>query len=400
MPDFTSLSFQRPKYSVPINILWFLSLVVALITASLGILVKQWFHELLSYKTHDPKERLKLRFFREAGLERWKVFAIASALPLLLQLALLLFFIGLALFLQQQHPAVAWAASSLMISWLMFFLFTIAMPLFSSQCPYKIPMLNASSHWARAIYHRISLAIISVLRQLFEWLWFRTTDGSYSKKLAGVLHDRMNAVMLLLRAFEEDKVSQNTSLDAPVAIHAAVHVLRGEHLNDSIADCFTINGMQNTRDRSEPGAESTSRELISKVHYSSFFGVRDGSGQVEKFAFEAIQDDRFRSCLLGQVVDPYLLAMLYPGLTRLRSKAYDPQKNFPISSQSLPAFVQLIQANPTSASFSLLAMSSIRHRTLTDHPSHFDSLFLEISESEKYSYRIGKLTVIHYSHSS
>lgn len=68
---------------VLINTLWALSLVIALITASLGILVKQWLHELLSFETHDPKERLKLRFFREVGLERWKVFALASSLPLL-----------------------------------------------------------------------------------------------------------------------------------------------------------------------------------------------------------------------------------------------------------------------------------------------------------------------------
>lgn len=39
-------------------------------------------------------ERLKLRFFREAKVERWKVFAIALALPLLLQLALPAFSTG------------------------------------------------------------------------------------------------------------------------------------------------------------------------------------------------------------------------------------------------------------------------------------------------------------------
>ena len=124
MLDFSSPYFQRPRYAVLVNILWFLSLVVALITASLDILVKHWFHGLLSYEKHDPTGRLKLRFFREAGLERWNVFAIASSFPLLLQLALLLF-IGPRMFLHQQDPVVAYITTSAMISWLMVFIFSV-----------------------------------------------------------------------------------------------------------------------------------------------------------------------------------------------------------------------------------------------------------------------------------
>ena len=142
IPDFTTPSFQKPRVMVVINTLWILSLLIALITASLGILVKQWFHELLSYETHDPMERLKLRFFREAGVERWKVFGIASALPFLLQLAFLLFFIGLALFFHQLDPVVAWFTTVTGILWLGSLLFATFAPTFSSQCPYKTPFLK------------------------------------------------------------------------------------------------------------------------------------------------------------------------------------------------------------------------------------------------------------------
>ena len=93
-PQFSSQSFVAPRSSVVINTLWSLSLILALITASLGILVKQWFHEFMAQGTQDPTYRIRIRFFRSKGLERWQVFEIAAALPLLLQIALLLFFVA------------------------------------------------------------------------------------------------------------------------------------------------------------------------------------------------------------------------------------------------------------------------------------------------------------------
>ncbi|KAK7677479.1 hypothetical protein QCA50_019592 [Cerrena zonata] len=106
IPAFTTPSFVPARFSVLINTLWLLSLVFALITASLGILVKQWLHELMARDTQDPRQQVKIRFFREVGVQRWQVFEIAAALPLLLQLALLLFFIGLSTFLHDLNPIV------------------------------------------------------------------------------------------------------------------------------------------------------------------------------------------------------------------------------------------------------------------------------------------------------
>ena len=125
--------FRRPRFTVPINTLWSLSLIIALITASFGILVKQWFHEYLARDKHDPKEQLKVHFYRDAGMKRWRVFEIAAFLPLLLQLALLLFFTGLGLFLHDLDPVVGCITTGLMLTWLALFLSMTAMPAFSAQ---------------------------------------------------------------------------------------------------------------------------------------------------------------------------------------------------------------------------------------------------------------------------
>ena len=84
---------------------------------------------------------------------------------------------------------------------------------------------------------------------------------------------------------------------------------------------------------------------------------------------------------------------LYLWFAPLHPKAYDPSRNWPISSQSLPTFMRLVQESPTSAAFSFLTMYSIRHRTLTDHPNAFDFLFEGLSDSERLSNGIGKLTI-------
>ena len=205
--------------------------------------------------------------------------------------------------------------------------------------------------------------------------------------MAELLSEWLHKVWQSLDDFEEERISRNILLDAPVALFAAVDVLRGERLNDSLIECFTADGIRKAEDKSEPKLQDSS----SKISYKSFFNIHQSSVRV--FALQAFHDDRFRSCLLIPVADPYLLAMLYPGLTYLTSKAYDPGKKLIIPSQSLSAFIQLIQANSTSAAFSALIMYSIRHRTLRDYPDSFDHLFQRLDDSEKHSHGIGKLTI-------
>ena len=96
----------------------------------------------MAQDTQDPKFRIRIRFFRSEGLEKWQVFQIAAGLPLLLQVALLLFFIGLSEFLVLLHPIVGWVSAGIIMSWAGIFLFTVLAPMWSSQCPYKTPVLK------------------------------------------------------------------------------------------------------------------------------------------------------------------------------------------------------------------------------------------------------------------
>ena len=76
-------------------------------------MVKQWLSEYNTGLTGASREIARLRQHRLNNLAKWHVAEIVAFLPILLQLALLLFFAGLLVLLWNLHPAVATVASVL-----------------------------------------------------------------------------------------------------------------------------------------------------------------------------------------------------------------------------------------------------------------------------------------------
>ena len=84
--------FTPPPFAIRVNVLWFLSLSVALMTAILGLLCMQWLHEYQREITSLPhRETFSMSQMRREGLEKWKVPIILSWVSFFLQLALVLF---------------------------------------------------------------------------------------------------------------------------------------------------------------------------------------------------------------------------------------------------------------------------------------------------------------------
>ncbi|PBK93068.1 hypothetical protein ARMGADRAFT_881862, partial [Armillaria gallica] len=96
-------AFVPAATDVWVNGLWFASLFLSLTTALVAVLLKQWLHHCvaLPFRTVTPREQCLARQYRYLGLQKWRVEFIAGLLPILMHLALALFFIGLSLFL---HP--------------------------------------------------------------------------------------------------------------------------------------------------------------------------------------------------------------------------------------------------------------------------------------------------------
>ncbi|KAI0692552.1 hypothetical protein BC835DRAFT_1277499, partial [Cytidiella melzeri] len=139
VPSASLSQFEPTSTAVRLNVLWFASLVLSLSTASLGILVKSWLREYVAFATSSAQGNLRVRAFRRSGLETWQVFGIASILPLLLQLSLLFFFVGLCYFTANVHPSVRNTTLPLVCAWGFIIFSAILAPIFSARCPYKTP---------------------------------------------------------------------------------------------------------------------------------------------------------------------------------------------------------------------------------------------------------------------
>ncbi|KAF5352302.1 hypothetical protein D9758_011922 [Tetrapyrgos nigripes] len=124
-----------------VNALFFASLSLALATALLSVLVKQWLQAYASLPNGNAMERTKIRQFRYEGFLNWRVTEIIGALPLVLHTSLALFMVGLSLYVSELNRSLCWAVVVVTaISFLMYF-GSIVIPAVTIQCPYRIPIL-------------------------------------------------------------------------------------------------------------------------------------------------------------------------------------------------------------------------------------------------------------------
>ena len=163
----TPFNTSVPDWALWVNGLWFASLVVSLATASLGMLVQSWLREYLAGEWISPQEKLRARQYRHPAMEHWRVFEIAAALPLLLQVALGLFFLGLCFFTEAVDPRMGDTTIPIVGAWAFFFLMTTLAPLLSPRCPFKVLLLKDVMRLGRKYLMPFLFAHIRRLRSLF-----------------------------------------------------------------------------------------------------------------------------------------------------------------------------------------------------------------------------------------
>ncbi|KAL1741529.1 hypothetical protein HDZ31DRAFT_66839 [Schizophyllum fasciatum] len=122
------------------NGLWFSSLALSMSAALMAVLVKQWLLAFSSHVSGTPKHQALARQFRLIGVERWNVPLIVGLLPMLLHVSLLLFFVGLSLYIFTFDAAIAWVIITLSILVYSLYLAANVLPMIYSQCPYKSPL--------------------------------------------------------------------------------------------------------------------------------------------------------------------------------------------------------------------------------------------------------------------
>lgn len=132
-----SSSFHSSVLDVRINILWFLSLAISLIASLFAILVQQWLFEYAVRRPTTVRQGVHLRQLRYNALQDWGVYDIVALLPVLLQIALILFLVGLFLLLWSLNSVVATIVSVFLSVPITFFVATTLLPILYPSSPYK-----------------------------------------------------------------------------------------------------------------------------------------------------------------------------------------------------------------------------------------------------------------------
>ncbi|EJD44221.1 hypothetical protein AURDEDRAFT_31521, partial [Auricularia subglabra TFB-10046 SS5] len=133
-----------------INGYWFLSLILSLSAALVGILCKQWVREFGRDVARTPKEHIGVRQMKYEGFEAWRVGTLVSAVPLILQISLALFIVGVLELVWRLSTPVAVLVSIAAGAAGIFYLGTTFLPAVEyvraavsterrAQCPYKSP---------------------------------------------------------------------------------------------------------------------------------------------------------------------------------------------------------------------------------------------------------------------
>ncbi|KAI0744438.1 hypothetical protein C8Q76DRAFT_607197, partial [Earliella scabrosa] len=130
---------RAPRSAVWLNTLWFSSLIFSLSAASIGIMVKQWLNEYSAGLSGSSRQTARLRQHRLNGLIKWRVGWIVAILPVLLQIALVLFFSGLLVLLWGLNDVVAGVASALIGILFIVTAGSITLPSVKRDCCYISP---------------------------------------------------------------------------------------------------------------------------------------------------------------------------------------------------------------------------------------------------------------------
>ncbi|KAG9020967.1 hypothetical protein FS837_007699 [Tulasnella sp. UAMH 9824] len=143
MDDLPSASFSPASGMFSINILFSLSLTLALLAAFLAVLGQQW---LVYYRKRSGGANAQRweQLRRYLGAKRWRLEAILDdILPSLLQLGIIIFCIAFALYLRKLSPRVCYAVAIPMGLALACILFMAISAAVDQWCPFKSPLSRA-----------------------------------------------------------------------------------------------------------------------------------------------------------------------------------------------------------------------------------------------------------------
>ncbi|KAG8754687.1 hypothetical protein FRC14_004835 [Serendipita sp. 396] len=165
----THQPYSPPKFhpstrSILVNCCFFASLCLSIATALAAVLAMQWvtdYGAVTRRAGSTPEERVKRRHFRYQGRQDWNMDTIIGALPVALHLSVLLFFVGLIVWMWDVHHSVFGVTFVCGGLAALFYVITTTLAVFCPSCPYRTPLAG----WIYAVLHCLTMIL-----SRFTWL--------------------------------------------------------------------------------------------------------------------------------------------------------------------------------------------------------------------------------------
>ena len=230
----TTLASPISASSIRINVFWFMSLVLSLTSALIGIVSLQWLREHQNYPPSlSSKDKFAIFGMRAEGLEAWYVPQILSSLPLFLQSALVLFFVGLIDFLLVSSSTVAipvvicagiplaFLAFTTTSSALQIFVFCLPV-IYSRQVPIQVPYKSTQS--------RLFRQTLAISATIFTWLGHVIYVLCYLLPSSTVyqLRKQYREIPRPIPPSETDNQQDNLENQRALAIWRVLHISRSQ----------------------------------------------------------------------------------------------------------------------------------------------------------------------------
>ncbi|KAH9912054.1 uncharacterized protein BXZ73DRAFT_16270, partial [Epithele typhae] len=141
--DIVPTPFRPETWAVWVNALWFTSLTFSVSSATIGIMVKQWLKEYNTGLYGFSAPITRRRIYRLENLNKAHIPAIISLVPLLLIVAVILFFAGLLILLFHSDVRVFSATAVFVGMLLLFIIVTTIVPSINPSMCYFSPQSRA-----------------------------------------------------------------------------------------------------------------------------------------------------------------------------------------------------------------------------------------------------------------
>ena len=148
-------------------------------------MVKQWLHELTIGVSGTSRESARIRQYRLNGLKRWHVGSIVIIIPILLQLALFLFLVGLVMLLWTLDGTVAAVITALVGLLFVFVIAATVLPVVRVDCSYRSPQALGIFIVVRAFKR----SVMNLADRLIQRAWGATRRWKRSRGLLGKISE-------------------------------------------------------------------------------------------------------------------------------------------------------------------------------------------------------------------